>query len=74
MPKKILFTPSYFYRFDEKQWRNQQPYPPYATLLAASYMRNAGFDVQLFDSNLSSSPAEIIAATARFQARLCSGV
>jgi anaerobic magnesium-protoporphyrin IX monomethyl ester cyclase len=59
MPKKILFTPSYFYRFDEKQWRNQQPYPPYATLLAASYMRNAGFDVQLFDSNLSNSPAEI---------------
>jgi anaerobic magnesium-protoporphyrin IX monomethyl ester cyclase len=59
MPKKILFTPSYFYRFDEKQWRNQQPYPPYATILAASYIRNAGFEVQLFDSNLSSSPEEI---------------
>ena len=59
MPKKILFTPSYFYRFDEKQWRNQQPYPPYATILVASYLRHAGFDVQLFDSNLKNSPAEI---------------
>jgi radical SAM superfamily enzyme YgiQ (UPF0313 family) len=59
MPKRILFTSSYFYRFDEKQWRNQQPYPPYGTLLAASYLRNTGFEVQLFDSNLKHSPAEI---------------
>lgn len=59
MPKRILFTPSYFYRLDEKQWQNQQPYPPYGTLLAAAYIRKAGFDVQLFDSNLKYSPSEI---------------
>lgn len=59
MPKKILFTPSYFYRLDEKQWRNQQPYPPYGTILAAAYLRSAGYDVQLFDSNLKHSAAEI---------------
>ncbi len=59
MPKRILFTSAYFYRFDEKQWRNQQPYPPYATILAAAYLRSAGFEVQLFDSNLKESPQEI---------------
>lgn len=59
MSKKILFTSSYFYRYDEKQWRNQQPYPPYGTLLAAAYLRQAGFEVALFDSNLKNSPKEI---------------
>jgi anaerobic magnesium-protoporphyrin IX monomethyl ester cyclase len=67
MPKKILFTPSYFYRLDDKQWRNQQPYPPYATLLAASFIRNAGFAVQLFDSNLKHSPTEIREVIHEFQ-------
>ncbi len=67
MPKRILFTPSYFYRFDEKQWRNKQPYPPYGTLLAASYLRSTGFDVQLFDSNLKQSPKEINAVLEAFR-------
>lgn len=59
MPKRILFTPYYFYQFDEKQWRNQQPYPPYGTILAAAYLRKAGFEVQLFDTHLKHSPKEI---------------
>jgi anaerobic magnesium-protoporphyrin IX monomethyl ester cyclase len=49
---RVLFTHSYFYRFDPKQWRMKQPYPPLATILAAAVIRERGFDVQLFDTNL----------------------
>ena len=56
---KILFTHSYFYRFDEKQWRIRQPYPPYGTMLAAAIMRNAGFEVAIYDSSLKEGPEGI---------------
>src|SRR6186713_1043943 len=56
----VLFTHSYFYKFDEKQWRFQQPYPPLATILAASVLRDKGYSVGLFDTNLRDSPEEII--------------
>jgi anaerobic magnesium-protoporphyrin IX monomethyl ester cyclase len=57
---KVLFTHSYFYRFDTKQWKGKQYYPPLATIHAASYIRKCGFEVSLFDTNLKSSPDEII--------------
>jgi len=57
---KILFTHSYFYRFDPKQWKAKQPYPPLGTLYAAAYLRSKGYDVSLFDTNLKESPDEII--------------
>lgn len=56
---KLLFTHSYFYRFDPKQWKAQQPYPPLATILAAAYMREANHEVALFDTNLRESPLEV---------------
>ncbi|MCC6461886.1 MAG: B12-binding domain-containing radical SAM protein [Saprospiraceae bacterium] len=56
---RILFTHSYFYRFDPKQWKAQQPYPPYGTIYAAACMRELGFEVDLFDTNLRESPEEI---------------
>jgi len=56
---KILFTHSYFYKLDPKQWEFKQPYPPYNTILAAAYLRQHGFEVSLFDCNLSDSPVEI---------------
>src|ERR1043165_6080491 len=59
MKKKILFTHSYFLRFDSKQWKLQQPYPPLATLYAAAVMREAGFGVSLFDTMFAESPEEI---------------
>jgi len=49
---KILFTHSYFYLFDTKQWSFKQPYPPYATLLVAAWMREKGHEVHLWDANL----------------------
>ncbi len=55
----ILFTHSYFYKFDRKQWEAQQPYPPYGTIYAAALMRSLGFQVRLFDVGLKDSPSEL---------------
>lgn len=49
---KILFTHSYFYPFDAKQWANKTPYPPLGTIWAAAYMRENGHNVALYDTNL----------------------
>jgi len=56
----ILFTHSYFYRFDPKQWKNAQPYPPYGTLCAAALMRECGYDVSLFDTALKHSAGALL--------------
>jgi anaerobic magnesium-protoporphyrin IX monomethyl ester cyclase len=56
----VLFSHSYFYRFDPKQWKFKQPYPPLGTIQAAAVLRQAGFHVALFDANLKNSPEEII--------------
>lgn len=56
---KLLFSHSYFYQFDPKQWRAQQPYPPLATIQAAACMREAGYEVALFDTNLRMHPLEV---------------
>jgi len=57
---KILFTHTYFYKFDAKQWENRKPYPPLGTITAASFMREKGFEVDLYDTNLADDPEEII--------------
>ncbi len=49
---KLLFTNSYFYRFDPKQWKTKQPYPPLGTIYAAAHMRENGHEVSLYDTNL----------------------
>lgn len=55
----ILFSHSYYYPLDKKQWANKTPYPPLGTLYAASYMRENGCSVSLFDTNLRSDPYAI---------------
>ena len=65
--KKILFTHSYFLRFDPKQWKMQQPYPPLGTLFAASYLLNKKYSVELFDSMFAHSAEEVIPFLARYQ-------
>jgi radical SAM superfamily enzyme YgiQ (UPF0313 family) len=57
---RILFTHSYFLRFDPKQWKLGQPYAPLATLIAAAFMRENGFEVSFFDTMFSKSAEEII--------------
>lgn len=56
---KVLFTHSYFYRFDTKQWNNHKPYPPLATITAAAGIRQAGNSVSLFDTALKTGPEEL---------------
>ncbi|HEY6083406.1 MAG TPA: radical SAM protein, partial [Chitinophagaceae bacterium] len=65
MNKNILFSHSYFLRFDPKQRKAGLPYPPLGTLYAAALMRKNGYRVALFDTMFSQSPDE---ATVRIQA------
>ncbi|WP_445453234.1 B12-binding domain-containing radical SAM protein [Flavobacterium sp. 25HG05S-40] len=55
----ILFSHSYYYQLDPKQWKNKTPFPPLGTLYAASLLRKNGFEVDLFDTNLLDSPNDI---------------
>jgi len=54
----ILFGQSYYLRFDPKLWEAMQPYPPLGTLYAASYVRERGYSVALFDAMLAESENE----------------
>jgi anaerobic magnesium-protoporphyrin IX monomethyl ester cyclase len=65
--KKILFTHSYFYKFDPKQWRMKQPFPPLMTITAAAFLRKAGYEVELFDTCLKDSASEIIPVLKSFK-------
>ncbi|MFT4680523.1 MAG: anaerobic magnesium-protoporphyrin IX monomethyl ester cyclase [Granulosicoccus sp.] len=55
----VLFTHSYFYRFDTKQWNNHKPYPPLGTITAAAGLRQAGNSVSLFDTALKTGTQEL---------------
>ena len=55
---KILFGQSYYLRFDSKLWDAMMPYPPLGTLYAASYIREKGYEVALFDAMLANSEEE----------------
>lgn len=46
---KVLITHSYFLHFDKKQLELSKPYPPLATLLAASVLRNHSLEVHFYD-------------------------
>jgi anaerobic magnesium-protoporphyrin IX monomethyl ester cyclase len=59
---RILFTHSYFLRFDPKQWKNSQPYPPLGTIQAASLLREKGFEVFLHDVMFEKNAQSITAA------------
>jgi len=56
---RVLFTHSYFLKFDEKQYNQSKPYPPLATLQAASIIRDKGHDILLFDTNFASNQHEL---------------
>ena len=45
----ILLAHSYFLRHDPKQVEKMKPYPPLGTLLAASTLRERGFEVERHD-------------------------
>ena len=56
----VLFTQSYFLRFDPKEWKAMMPYPPLGTIYAAARTREVGYPVALFDSMLADSEEELI--------------
>src|SRR5262245_34416715 len=56
----ILFSHSYFLRFDPKQWSTGQPYAPIGTLYAAALLRENGYSVSLFDTMFAHGPLEVL--------------
>jgi anaerobic magnesium-protoporphyrin IX monomethyl ester cyclase len=58
--KQILFSHSYFLRFDPKQWAIGQPYAPLGTLQAAAVLQQAGYEVALFDTMFAYGPDDIL--------------
>jgi anaerobic magnesium-protoporphyrin IX monomethyl ester cyclase len=65
--QSILFSHSYFLRFDPKQWDTGQPYAPLGTLYAASLMRENGYKVSLFDSMFASSATDVLPSLQQYQ-------
>src|SRR5215470_16977805 len=62
---RILFSHSYFLRFDPKQWATGQPYAPLGTLYAASLMRKNGHEIFFHDSMFCERADDILAAIER---------
>lgn len=58
--KNILFSHSYFLRFDPKQWATGQPYAPIGTLYAAALIRDKGYTVSFFDTMFAYAPQDIM--------------
>lgn len=56
---RVLFTHSYFLRYDPKQWRTMQPYAPLGTIYAASLLRQNGYKVALHDVMFATGPETI---------------
>jgi radical SAM superfamily enzyme YgiQ (UPF0313 family) len=65
----ILFGQSYYLRFDPKLYAAMQPYPPLGTLFAASFIREEGYEVALFDAMLAASEDEWATALDTYQPR-----
>jgi anaerobic magnesium-protoporphyrin IX monomethyl ester cyclase len=54
----VLLGQSYYLRFDPKEWEGMRPYPPLGTLYAASFLREHGYEVALFDAMLAETEDE----------------
>lgn len=67
MNRSILFSHSYFLRFDPKQWQTGQPYAPLGTLYAAALLRSKGYEVSLFDTMFAHGPEEVMEFLGRQQ-------
>lgn len=65
----ILFAHANFLKNDPKQVKRMRPYPPLATLYAASYLRQTGYSVALFDAMFADGEADFAQALARHQPR-----
>jgi anaerobic magnesium-protoporphyrin IX monomethyl ester cyclase len=66
----LLLGQAYYLRFDPKLFEAQQPYAPLGTLYAASYLRERGHSVALFDAMLAASVDDWGAALDRQRPRI----
>lgn len=57
---KILLASSYFLRHDPKEYNAMNLYAPLGTLYAASYLKQKGYTVSLFDTMLADSETYLI--------------
>ena len=58
--QNILFTHSYFLRFDPKQWKTAQPYAPLGTMYAAALMRQHNYKVSMFDTMFAHGAEQVL--------------
>jgi anaerobic magnesium-protoporphyrin IX monomethyl ester cyclase len=65
----VLLAHSYFLKYDAKQSQKMRPYPPLATLYAASLLRSRGYTVALFDAMLADGEHEFAQALKRHRPR-----
>lgn len=56
---RVLFSHSYFLNKDKKQWHSGNAYPPLGTIYAASFLRENGYEISLFDTMLANDESEI---------------
>lgn len=64
---KVLFTHSWFMKYDPKQWQIMEPYPPLATISAAAVLREHGHSVKLHDVMFEDNPDSIIPVLKEWQ-------
>jgi len=64
---KVLFTHSYFLALDSKQLQTHTPYPPLATLYAASLVRDNNFEVRIKDVQFETKAASIVNELTQFE-------
>ncbi|MFZ1826630.1 MAG: radical SAM protein, partial [Chitinophagales bacterium] len=58
----VFIANAYFLRFDPKQERAMQPYPPLGTLYVASVLQQEGYNVTFRDTVFAKSASEIFPA------------
>jgi anaerobic magnesium-protoporphyrin IX monomethyl ester cyclase len=66
----VLLAHAYFLKYDPKQQQKMRPYPPLATLYAASALRTRGYTVALFDAMLADGEQEFVRALDRHAPRV----
>ncbi len=66
----IVISNTYFYKLDPKQWKIKTPYPPLGTIYAASFLRENGYNIVLFDTNLISNPSKVKACLETHQPKI----
>jgi anaerobic magnesium-protoporphyrin IX monomethyl ester cyclase len=66
----VLLAHSFFLKNDPKQIEKMRPYPPLGTLYAASFLREKGYEIAVFDAMLSAGTPEFEALVEQLEPRI----